>query len=153
MATQATRGRNFQGPPAETYDGLVAALAPRPLRDLTDYENAVEMIGRLAGYELNTDQEDYLEALAMFVERYEMEHPRNPRGPRGRGRIQSRLKGIDMLRALLKEHGMSGADLSRLLNASRHLGPMILRGERNLTAAHARTLGEHFSLDPGVFIR
>ena len=32
-------------------------------------------------------------------------------------------------------------------------GPMLLRGERSLTAHHARLLGEHFEVDPGVFIR
>ena len=30
---------------------------------------------------------------------------------------------------------------------------MILRGERRLTAAHARRLGEHFGLGMEVFLR
>jgi len=29
---------------------------------------------------------------------------------------------------------------------------MILRGERSITADHARTLGVHFHLSPAVFI-
>ena len=141
-----TRKHKFEGPPANRYADLIAALPPRPLHDEQDYENAVEMIGRLAGYELNRDQEDYLEALTVFVERYEAEHEQTQVDTRG-------VSGLDVLRSLLDEHGMSGAELSRLLGASRSLGPMILRGERSLTAHHARLLGEHFKVDPGVFIR
>jgi hypothetical protein len=29
---------------------------------------------------------------------------------------------------------------------------MLLRGDRNITAEHARTLGKHFKLDPGAFL-
>lgn len=144
MAT-TRKSRRFQGPPAESYNDLVMILPPRPLHDRADYENAVEMIGRLVGYELNADQEDYLEALAVFVQRYEAEHDQT--------QVKSKVTGVQVLRSLLKEHGMTGADLSRLLKASRQLGPMILRGERALTAAHARVLGKHFKIDPGVFIR
>jgi HTH-type transcriptional regulator/antitoxin HigA len=121
-------------------------LPQRPLRDRHDYERAVEMIGRLVGYKLNRDQEDYLEALAAFVERYEAVHDETHVDVR-------RVRGVDVLRSLLEEHGMSGADLSRLLAASRSLGPMILRGERSLTAEHAQVLGARFLVDPGVFIR
>jgi len=124
----------------------VAALPPRPLHDKQDYERAVAMIGRLAGYKLNRDQADYLDALAVFVERYESEHAETQVDA-------DDVSGIDVLRALTEEHGMSGADLSALLGVSRSLGPMILRGERSLTADHARTLGAHFGLDAGVFIR
>jgi len=146
MATRTPKARRFHGPPADRYGALVAALPPRPLHDKTDYEHAVAMIGRLVGYELNGDQQDYLEAITVFVERYEREHAA-ARWDTGRAR------GLDVLRSLVKEHAMSGADLSRLLGVSRTVGSMILRGERAITAKHARTLGEHFCLDPGVFIR
>jgi len=29
---------------------------------------------------------------------------------------------------------------------------MLLRGDRNITAEHARALGKHFKLDPGAFL-
>ena len=146
MATQTRNKAKFQGPPSKTYGGLVKVLPPRPLHDRVDYDNAVEMIGRLAGYDLNADQEDYLEAMAVFVERYEAEHAKT--------RVDtSSMTGLDVLSSLMEDHGMSGADLSRLLGASRTLGPMVLRGERKITATHARILGERFKLDPGVFIR
>jgi antitoxin component HigA of HigAB toxin-antitoxin module len=106
----------------------------------------VETIGRLVGYPLNRDQEDYLEALTVFVERYE--------AMRNETQVDvSHFNGLNLLRSLMKDHAMNGADLSRLLGASRSLGPMILRGERSLTAEHARLLGKHFQIDPGAFIR
>ena len=146
MASTRGKKHRFSGPPARSYEALVRLLPPRPLHDVHDYENAVEMIGRLAGYDLNDDQADYLEALAVFVERYEAEHDET--------RVDLRkLSGVDLLRHLLEESGMRGADLSRLLGASAMLGPMILRGERNITASHARKLGAHFKVDPGLFIQ
>jgi hypothetical protein len=61
----------FQGPPADNYAALVAMLPPRPIRDKHSYEAAVEMMGRLVGHDLNRDQQDYLEALGVFVKQYE----------------------------------------------------------------------------------
>ena len=146
MATRTRKTHGYHGPPADTYAELVMALPPRPLHDKHDYENAVAMIGNLAGYELNSDQADYLDALATFVERYEQDHAQT--------RVDtSKVTGLDVLRSLMDEHGMSGADLSRLLGVSRSVGPMILRGERNITSEHARKLGKRFRLNPGVFIR
>jgi antitoxin component HigA of HigAB toxin-antitoxin module len=57
-----------------------------------------------------------------------------------------------VLRHLLAERDLSAADLSRLLNGSRNLGAMILRGERNLTVAHIRTLAAHFHISPEVLV-
>ena len=65
----------------------------------------------------------------------------------GRGK-----KGLTLLRHLLNEHGMNGADLSRILGTSRTVGPMILRQQRSITASHARLLGNHFGLPAGAFI-
>jgi antitoxin component HigA of HigAB toxin-antitoxin module len=146
MATSSRKRSTYHAPPADRYAELVAALPPRPLHDNHDYGRAVEMIGRLVGYDLNRDQEDYLEALTVFVERYETR--------RGDSQVDVRhINGLDVLQSLMNDHAMSGADLSRLLGASRSLGPMILRSERSLTAEHARILGQHFHVDPGVFIR
>lgn len=100
---------------------------------------------RSEGYDLNRDQQDYLQTLTVFVERYESEHEQTQVS------LDS-VRGIDVLRSLLAEHDMSGADVSRLLGATRALGPMILRGEHCLTRHHARLLGEHFRVDPGVLI-
>ena len=91
---------------------------------------------------MTADQEDYFDLLCTLIEAWDKEHVKWPKvGP------------LRLLKYLLENHGMNGADLSRLLGASRQLGPMILRGEREITAAHARVLGKHFALDPGAFIQ
>jgi antitoxin component HigA of HigAB toxin-antitoxin module len=93
----------------------------------------------LAGFPLSEEQEDYLAAVALFLEEYE-------------GDGAPRISGRQLLRQLCAENELSGADLSRILGASRLLGSMLLRGDRNITAEHARTLGKHFKLDPGALL-
>jgi HTH-type transcriptional regulator/antitoxin HigA len=126
----------------KTYGALVAMLPPRPLHDDVDLANASEMIDRLAGFDLNADQEDYLEALSTFVEAYEAE-----RFPID----DSRISPLDALKTLLGEHGMNASDLGRLLG-NRTLGAAILAGRRNLSKAHIKKLAEHFKVEPGLFL-
>jgi HTH-type transcriptional regulator / antitoxin HigA len=139
MSTTAIRN-DFKRMP-RTYAGLVAMFPPRPIHDEADYDNAVEVIERLAGHRLNADQEDYLEALATFVEAWE------------RASLESRpeVAPLDALRFLMSEHGMNASDLGRLLG-SRTLGGAILSGKRSLSKANIRKLAEHFKVEPGLFL-
>ena len=125
------------------FAGLCAVFTPRPIRDRADYDNTIEVIEAMVLWEkeFSRDQEDYFEVICTIVERYEAERVKWPD-----------VSPVELLRHLLEEHQMSGADLSRLLGGSRHLGPMILRGERSITASHARKLAAHFGLQPGAFI-
>ena len=125
-----------------TYSALVALLPPRPIHDDVDLANATEIIDRLAGFDLNEDQEDYLEAISTFVEAYEAE----------RFEIDdSRISPLDALKALLAEHEMTASDLGRLLG-NRTLGAAILAGRRGLSNTHIRILAEHFKVEPGLFL-
>ncbi len=63
-----------------------------------------------------------------------------------------KLDDREILRQLLEQQGLSAADLSRLLDGSRNLGAMILRGERSLTLPHIRKLATHFKVGPELFI-
>jgi HTH-type transcriptional regulator/antitoxin HigA len=62
------------------------------------------------------------------------------------------VRGVDVLKHLLDEHGLTAADLSRLVGGSRNLGAMILRGERNLTLPHVRKLAAHFKVGAELFV-
>ena len=126
----------------KTYGALVAMLPPRPIHDDVDLANASEMIDRLAGFKLNADQEDYLEAISTFVEAYEAE-----RFPID----DSRITPLDALKTLLGEHSMTASDLGRLLG-NRTLGAAILAGRRNLSKAHIKKLAGHFKVEPGLFL-
>ncbi len=134
----------FAGLP-KNYEGLCRRFLPRPIRDQHDYASTLEMARSLAGYEdeMTADQEDYFDILCTLLEAWDREHVTWPK-----------VSGLELLKHLLDNNGLTGADLSRLLGAtSPRLGPMILRGERRITAAHARRLGEHFCLEPGAFLK
>ena|SRR5688572_24069225 len=123
------------------YSALCRKFLPRPIRDRVDLENVTEIADVMAGHKLSKDQSDYFEMLCQLIESYEAEQTPKPR-----------VSGAEALRHLLQEHGMNGADLSRLLGAHRTLGPMILRGERKLTVDHVRTLSEHFKVSAELFL-
>ena len=140
MSKTATKNKFRRLP--KTYGGLVALLPPRPIHEDVDLANATEMIDRLAGFGLNADQEDYLDALSTFVEAYEAE-----RFPID----DSRITPLEALKTLVDEHGMSASDLGRLLG-NRTLGAAILSGRRSLSKTHIRKLAEHFKVEPGLFL-
>lgn len=145
MPAANSKTTRYQGPPADSYDQLVAVLPPRPLHDTIDYDNAVEMVGNLVGYELNADQEDYLEAIVTFVEVYEAQHPETQVDV-------SHVTGIRLLKMLLGEHDMNAGDLANLLGVDGSLVSRIFNGKRSITWDHAKTLAERFGLPPQTFM-
>jgi HTH-type transcriptional regulator / antitoxin HigA len=136
-----TRTQTRDGIPAR-YGELAELLMPRPLRNEGEYRNALAVLDAMAGFEMNADQEDYFEAIATFVEKYEAEH--HPIA-------DAKMTPVDLLRSLMNEHGMSASDLGRLLG-DRSLGHRILTGQRELSKAHIRILAEHFSLNPAALL-
>jgi HTH-type transcriptional regulator/antitoxin HigA len=125
------------------YGGLCVLLPPRPIRDVVDSANVSEVTDALVLWqdELTADQRDYFDLLCSLLEDYDAAHTKWPD-----------VTGTDMLKHLLTEHGLNAAGLSRILGASRNLGAMILRGERNLTLAHVRKLAAHFKVNPELFL-
>ena len=125
------------------YAGLCRLLTPRPIHDQVDFENLTEITDAMAGHKLTADQEDYFDLLCRLIEDYEKEHVQLD---------TSKVTGLEALQHLLDAHDMSAADLARLLDVHRTLGGMILRGERQLTLAHVRTLAKHFSVSADLFL-
>ena len=128
---------------AQDYLGLCQRYVPRPLHDAHDYAAACQAIKPLIGFEgqLTADQTDYLEAVSSFIEAYDRETVQWPKGT-----------PLETLSFLLEQHGMTAADLSRLFQADRSMGPKILRGERRLTLDHVKLLARHFHVEPGLLI-
>ena len=123
------------------YAGLCRMLTPRPIHDKVDFENVTEITDAMAGHKLTPDQEDYFDLLCRLIEDSDKEHLDAPKAT-----------ALDALQHLLDAHDMSAADLARLLGVHRTLGAMILRGERQLTLAHVRTLAKHFSVSADLFL-
>jgi len=127
-----------------TFDELHALHPLRPIRDAVDYDNAVEMVDRLAVLDQRLpDQEDYLETLVALLAKYDDEHF---------AADLAQLSPLDALKYLLDHHGMNSSQLGELLGSNRSLGGKILRGERQLSKAHVRILATRFSVSPDLFL-
>jgi len=127
----------------KTYRELCQLYLPRPIHDDAEDAEATAIMNALAVFtRLNAEQRDYLDVLMEFVDEFDKD--KKIRWPK--------ISGLDALKYLLEENGMSAADLSRILGASRNLGAMILRGERQLTLAHVRTLAKRFSVSADLFL-
>jgi HTH-type transcriptional regulator / antitoxin HigA len=129
--------------PPKDYAGLCRILTPRPIHDEVEYQNVTEITDTMAGHKFTPDQEDYFDLLCRLIENYEREHAQL---------AALKVPAREGLKHLLDAHGMSAADLARLLNAHRTLGAMILRGERKLTRNHVRTLARHFGVSADLFL-
>ena len=126
----------------KTYSGLVALHMPRPVHDKVAYDNAVEIVHALAGHKLNHDQDDYLAIMAKLVEDYENENVPEPKP----------IKGIEALKFLLEENGLTAADLGDLIGVNRSVAYRILKGTRNLTADHIKKLAARFAVSADLFL-
>ena len=128
---------------AKDYAGLCGLLPPRPIRDSVDYDNVAEVTDAMALWQddFNADQRDYFDMLCSLMEDYDAEHVKWPK-----------TTSLDVLKHLLAENNLNGADLSRILGGSRNVGAMILRGDRNLTLAHIRKLAAHFKVSSALFM-
>ena len=127
----------------ESYAELVGLFMLRPLHDDVDYSNALVVLDAMAGFKMNADQQDYFEAIATFIEKYETVHHVID---------DAKMSPVELIRSLMAEHGMSESDLGRLLG-DRSLGGRILAGERELSKAHMRVLAEHFSLNVASLLK
>ena len=141
--TQKTRRFASYSDIPKSYRGLCELYLPRPIHDDAEDAEASAMMYALAVFaRLNAEQRDYLEVLTEFVD--DFDKSKKIRWPK--------ISGLDVLKHLLGEAGLSAADLSRLLGGSRNLGAMILRGERKLTLNHVRTLARHFRVSADLFL-
>ena len=125
-----------RGPLPETWAELTAELSLRPIHDDVEYDNAVDLLDRLAVLDKRTeDQEDFLETLSSLVERYDDEH----------------MSPIDSLRYLCEQNNMTASALGELLG-NRSLGSKVLREERQLSKEHIRKLCDRFSVSSDLFL-
>ena len=126
------------------YRRLCELSLPRPIHDKVGYNNALEIVEAMAGFDnkFTRDQADYFELLTDLVLAYEKtqekEHPPLP--------LKQRLA------TLMEATGWNASDLGRFLQLDATMGNKILRNERKLTAEHIRKLSVHFSLSADYFL-
>jgi len=126
------------------FEELVRLMPPQAIADDIHLDNAIEMIDRLMTIpRLTKGRALYLETLTQLVGVYESEH---------HAIDTSDISGLDSLKYLLDENGMSGTDLANLLGVHASMGSKILKGDRKLTADHLRTLSDHFHVEASLFL-
>jgi HTH-type transcriptional regulator / antitoxin HigA len=119
------------------------ALSPLlSIRNEHEYDCAVERLNHLLD-EVGTDEQHplytLLDTLGTLVHAYEEQHHPMPE-----------CSGVDVLRFLMDEHGLSQSDLPEV--GSQGVVSDILRGKRELNVRQIRALAKRFQVSPAVFI-
>lgn len=130
---------------ADEYFELVKAFPLKVLRTRQQYDRAVELASRLGArvLPLSSGERDYEEALVAFIREYQASQPATPK--------RKKMSGLEMLRFLVTESGVTQAQLAKLLGVSKSAASMILNGHRELTKNHIATIAKHFALSPAAF--
>ena len=122
---------------------LTSLFAPLAIDSDRTYRQTMKWVDELAVLDKRTkDQERFLETLTILVEAYEDKHHKID--------VES-ASPTEVLNFLLGQHGLSGRDLGRILGQAQ-LGGKILRGERELSKNHIRTLCAYFKVGPELFL-
>ncbi|MBI3941467.1 MAG: transcriptional regulator [Chloroflexi bacterium] len=112
------------------------------IRDEKEYDQAIERLNTLMD-EIGTDENhplyELLDTLGTIVQAYEAENYPLPES-----------SGIEMLRYLMEEHGLTEADLPDI-GASETMSK-ILEGKLELNSGQIRALARRFHVSPAVFI-
>ena len=139
-----TKMKSNRQPLPKSFDGLVKVMPPMAITDDIHLAATLDVIDRLMQIEeLSAGQASYLETLSELAEVYEAKH---------HAIDVSGITGLDGLKHVMSNAGLSGSDLARLLGIHPTMGSKILNGDRKLTWDHAKILASHFKLRPAFFM-
>ena len=130
--------------PDRLYLNLVRQFPLRPIRSKRELDQAMKIAGHLATYDEGTlprGEQDYLDALTVFIEDHQRRHPV----------VMPEVTPRAMLKHLLEEHDMSITDLGRIFGSQSNAS-LILSGKRAISRRVMRLLGKHFGVAPAVFL-
>jgi len=135
--------------PRKTRDSYMELIRRHPLRHLrttAEYAAASKVLQSLVMRDektLDDGENDYLEAMEDLIDAYDDKHGTLNAD---HGTPTSRLN------YLLEQNKLTMIDLSKLLGVSPALASMMMSGQRAISRASAKKLGERFRVDPGLFI-
>jgi len=125
----------------DSYLALVGRFPLRPIKNDTEHARATEIIGEFLGHKLDSGTGDYLDTLILLVNKYEDE----------RHTISNDLTPQQALRAIMQANGLNQKQIGKLLGSESAVS-MFLKGDRELSKAHIKTLAERFRVDPLLFL-
>ena len=126
------------------YLSLVRQFPLRPIRSKRELDRAMKIAGHLATYDegtLSRGEQDYLDALTVFIEDYQRRHPMD----------LPEITPLTMLRHLMEQHNMNVTELGRVIGSQSNAS-LILSGKRAISMRVMRLLSRHFGVPPGVFL-
>lgn len=130
------------GIPQELQQHWTAISPLLSLHNEEEYDRAVERLNHLLD-EVGTDEQHplytLLDTLGTLIHAYEEAYHPIPE-----------CSGVDVLRFLMDEHGLSQSDLPEI--GSQGVVSEILRGKRELNIRQIRALAKRFQVSPAVFI-
>src|SRR3954467_12599366 len=131
MKTAAANRRAPRPPksaaPDPAYLALVRRHPLRPIRSRADYDAAAAMLDTLVlRADLSAGEADYLAVLTDLVEAYDRKH--FPPAP-------TRRPPHERLRSLVRDAGVSPAELQKVLGVAQSTVSMILSGQRGISKA------------------
>jgi HTH-type transcriptional regulator / antitoxin HigA len=134
--SSSTRARGA----APTYLKLVRAHPLRSLRSDAELEAAQAVLDRLLRADLDSGEQEYLDALTDLIETYEASaHP-----------IPDAAEA-DVLRLLMEGRGLTQQGLAREVGIAQSTLSAVVSGERQLTKGHITKLSTFFDVSPAVF--
>jgi antitoxin component HigA of HigAB toxin-antitoxin module len=130
----------------DDYFALIQRFPLVPIRNGEQLKEAHAMIDdltRIPPAQLTHGQSEYLEVLGDLALKFE--------SPQMADEIRE-VSGLDVLKHLVEANDMTASDLGRVLG-QRELGSKVLRGDRQISKAHAKALGRRFGLPAETFLR
>ena len=121
---------------------MIRRFPLKPLKNDDEHEQAVEIIAKLMGRDLDAGASDYLDTLILIVNKYEDEH-HTPAG--------AHLTPRQALRAIMDANNLTQADIGKIFGSESAVS-MFLKGERELSKSHIKTLVARFRVDASLFL-
>lgn len=126
---------------AAHFDALSREIPLRPIRSEADHAAAVAALEKLLDAGAADESHPLADLAAILGELIGDWEDRQPR---------PHVSGVDMLRFLMQQHGLTQRDLPEI--GSQGVVSEVLAGKRALNVRHARRLGERFRVGIEVFL-
>ena len=120
---------------------FVSPLLRKPKNE-TDYDQLVEALDELTdriGDDESHPLMSLVDIIGDWVEAYDLEH-----------RPMPKVSGVDVLRSVMQEHGLTQSDLPGV--GTQSVVSEILSGKRQLNVRQIRWLADHFKVPVDMFI-
>jgi HTH-type transcriptional regulator/antitoxin HigA len=127
----------------EAYMELVIEFPLVPLRDKSEFDEAIKVMKQLAyrRSRLSNGEADYLTVLGDLIAQYEKRLPR----------LAAEMAPREVLAFLMESNGLAQTDLVEYVGYKSNLSA-FLSGHRGLSKRAACRLAEYFKVSPALFL-